>query len=362
MQNVLPTVADVAEAHLRIRDWIVETPVLESEALSRRIGARVLLKAECLQRGGSFKIRGALNRLASAQSCASAAPASSRSRRGITRKAVAIAARWLNCRATIVMPADAPRTKLEGTRAYGAEVVLYDRERDDREAIAARLAAERGAALVPPFDHAHVIAGQGTAALELGRTLALAARDPRRPLRALQRRRSRRRLGARDQVPVSRLRRLRRRATSVTRGSPIRCAAGERRVVTGHPRDPLRRPPRADARRDHLRDRPARARGRRRRRRRCRARGDGARSRAPQGRRRAVGRRRARRRAAQPATAELRRRDPFGRQRRRGIVVERRDAPREKLTTRRNQPMSSRLSLRRESETVPVRWTIMPRR
>jgi len=172
MQNVLPTAADVAEAHLRIRDWIVETPVLESDNLSRRIGARALLKAECLQRGGSFKIRGALNRilqLSHDERSAGVVAFSS----GNHAQAVAIAARWLGCRATIVMPYDAPRAKLDGTRAYGAEIVLYDRERDDREAIAARLAAEQGAALVPPFDHAHVIAGQGTAALELGRALAL---------------------------------------------------------------------------------------------------------------------------------------------------------------------------------------------
>jgi threonine dehydratase len=172
MQNVLPTADDVADAHLRIREWIVETPVLESDELSRRIGTRVLLKAECLQRGGSFKIRGALNRLLQLNAAERGAGVVAFSS-GNHAKAVAIAARWLGCRATIVMPHDAPRAKLEGTRAHGAEVVLYDRERDDREAIAARLAAERGAALVPPFDHAHVIAGQGTAALELGRALAL---------------------------------------------------------------------------------------------------------------------------------------------------------------------------------------------
>ncbi len=172
MLNVLPTADDVAEAHVRIRDWIVETPVLESDALSRRIGARVLLKAECLQRGGSFKIRGALNRilqLSHDERSAGVVAFSS----GNHAQAVAIAARWLGCRATIVMPRDAPRAKVDGTRAYGAEIVLYDRERDDREAIAARLAAEQAAALVPPFDHADVIAGQGTAALELGRLLAL---------------------------------------------------------------------------------------------------------------------------------------------------------------------------------------------
>src|SRR4029077_7424362 len=119
----------------------VETPVLESDALSRRVGARVLLKAECLQRGGSFKIRGALNRilqLSHAERSAGVVAFSS----GNHAQAVAIAARWLGCHATVVRPSDAPRTKLDGTRAYGAEVVLYDRERDDREAIAARLATE----------------------------------------------------------------------------------------------------------------------------------------------------------------------------------------------------------------------------
>jgi threonine dehydratase len=171
MQNVLPTAADVADAHLRLRDWLVETPVLESESLSRRLGTRVLFKAECLQRGGSFKIRGALNRmlqLSHAERSAGVVAFSS----GNHARAVALAATWLGARATIVMPSDAPRTKLDATRELGAEVVLYDRERDDREAIAARLATERGATLVPPFDHPHVIAGQGTAALELGRALA----------------------------------------------------------------------------------------------------------------------------------------------------------------------------------------------
>ena len=171
MQNVLPTAADVADAYLRLRDWVVETPVLESEPLNRRIGARVLFKAECLQRGGSFKIRGALNRMLQLSHSERGAGVIAFSS-GNHAQAVALAASWLGSRATIVMPGDAPRTKLDGTRALGADVVLYDRERDDREAIAARLAAEGGAALVPPFDHPHVIAGQGTAALELGRALA----------------------------------------------------------------------------------------------------------------------------------------------------------------------------------------------
>ncbi len=169
MINVLPTVADVADAYARLRDWVIDTPVLESEALSRRVGTRVLFKAECLQHGGSFKIRGALNRillLSHAERSAGVVAFSS----GNHAQAVALAAKWLGIRATIVMPADAPRTKLAGTRAYGAEVVLYDRERENREQIASDIAAQRGAALVPPFDHAQVVAGQGTVALELART------------------------------------------------------------------------------------------------------------------------------------------------------------------------------------------------
>jgi threonine dehydratase len=132
----------------------------------------VLLKAECLQHTGSFKIRGALNRLLQLHVDERAAGVVAFSS-GNHAQAVALAARWLKVPATIVMPSDAPRVKLERTRALGAEVVLYDREREDREAIATRIAEQRGAAIVPPFDHADVIAGQGTLGLELAR----AARD-----------------------------------------------------------------------------------------------------------------------------------------------------------------------------------------
>jgi threonine dehydratase len=168
MSNVLPTVADILAAELRLQGWIVDTPVLESDEINARVGARVLLKAECLQHTGSFKIRGALNRLLQLHVDERAAGVVAFSS-GNHAQAVAQAARWLNIPATIVMPADAPRVKLERTRELGAEVVLYDREREDREAIAARAADERGAAIVPPFDHADVIAGQGTLALELAR-------------------------------------------------------------------------------------------------------------------------------------------------------------------------------------------------
>jgi threonine dehydratase len=168
MTNVLPTAADVVDAELRLRGRVLETPLLESEAINRRVGARVLFKAECLQYTGSFKIRGALNRLLqlSAEERAAGVVAFSS---GNHAQAVALAAQWLSVRATIVMPADAPKVKIERTRELGAEVVLYDREREDREAIAASIAEKRGSAIVPPFDHPDIIAGQGTLALELAR-------------------------------------------------------------------------------------------------------------------------------------------------------------------------------------------------
>jgi threonine dehydratase len=170
MNNVLPTIADVVDAQLRLREWLVETPVLESEAINARVGARVFFKAECLQHSGSFKIRGALNRLLRLSADERAAGVVGFSS-GNHAQAVALAARWLSVPATIVMPADAPKVKLASTRAYGAEVVLYDREREDREEIAATIAEQRGAALVPPFDHPDIVAGQGTVGLELGRAL-----------------------------------------------------------------------------------------------------------------------------------------------------------------------------------------------
>ena len=169
MSNDLPTVTDVIAAAARLRGRIVETPVLESETLNRELGLRVLLKAECLQHTGSFKIRGALNRLLQLTEDERRGGVVAFSS-GNHAQAVALAAHWLGIRATIVMPTDAPATKLRGTRAWGAEVVLYDREREDRERIATALAAERGAVLVPPFDDARIVAGQGTAALELGQT------------------------------------------------------------------------------------------------------------------------------------------------------------------------------------------------
>lgn len=168
MVEVLPGAGDIRAAAERIADWLVDTPVLENDVLNARAGCRVLVKAESLQHGGSFKIRGALNRLlllSHDERSAGVVAFSS----GNHAQGVAVAARWLGVPATIVMPKDAPAIKRLNTRSLGAEIVFYDRYREDRERIAADIAAQRGAALVPAFDHPEVIAGQGTVGLELAR-------------------------------------------------------------------------------------------------------------------------------------------------------------------------------------------------
>jgi threonine dehydratase len=157
---------DVRDAAARLDGVAHRTPVLRSRTLDGLAGAEVHLKAECFQRGGAFKFRGAyslISTLDAAQRAAGVVAFSS----GNHAQAVALASQLLGVRAAIVMPQDAPALKLAATRGYGAEVVLYDRYADDRAAIARDLAAERGAVLVPPFDHPLVMAGQGTAALEL---------------------------------------------------------------------------------------------------------------------------------------------------------------------------------------------------
>ena len=157
---------DVRGAAARLDGVAHRTPVLRSRTLDGLVGAQVHLKAECFQRGGAFKFRGAyslISTLDDAQRAAGVVAFSS----GNHAQAVALASQLLGVRAAIVMPTDAPALKLEATRGYGAEVVLYDRYTDDRAAIARDLAAERGAMLVPPFDHPVIMAGQGTAALEL---------------------------------------------------------------------------------------------------------------------------------------------------------------------------------------------------
>ncbi len=157
-----PTFADVQAAARRLRGIARRTPLLEVEALNARVGGRVLIKAESLQRTGSFKFRGAYNAISQITAAAVVAYSSGNHAQG-----VAAAARALGKAATIVMPADAPAIKLESTRAQGAEIRLYDRERESREAIGTELALGTGAALVRPYDDPRIVAGQGTAGLEL---------------------------------------------------------------------------------------------------------------------------------------------------------------------------------------------------
>jgi threonine dehydratase len=160
------TPADVRDAAHRIKPLAKRTPVMTSASFDTEAGASVLFKCENLQKGGAFKIRGASNLILSLpkESLARGVVAFSS---GNHAQAVAIAARYVGAQATIVMPDDAPRSKLEATRAQGAKIVIFDRMRESRETIAAKILEETGAALVPPFDHPMIMAGQGTTALEL---------------------------------------------------------------------------------------------------------------------------------------------------------------------------------------------------
>ena len=167
----LPTVTDIDSAARRLAGQAVATPLLESPLLNERLGGRVLVKAEMLQRTGSFKFRGAYNRISRIPQDRRSAGVVAYSS-GNHAQAVAAVARLLGIAATIVMPADAPSVKRRGTEAWGARVVAYDRHRDDREAIGATIAAETGATLVKPYDDPLVIAGQGTVGLELAAQLA----------------------------------------------------------------------------------------------------------------------------------------------------------------------------------------------
>lgn len=162
------TPADVEAAAARLKGVAVETPLIESPALNERLGLRVLIKPETLQRVGAFKFRGAYNRLVQLTP--------DERKRGVVAfssgnhaQGVALAARLLGIPALIVMPADAPAVKAEATKGYGAEVRFYDRLTESREKIAAEIAQERRATIVPAFDDPHIIAGQGTAGLELVR-------------------------------------------------------------------------------------------------------------------------------------------------------------------------------------------------
>lgn len=177
MSDALPTTADVDKAARIIAPVAVRTRLLSFSVLDEAAGARVFLKPEIFQRTGSFKFRGAYNKLSSI-------PAAARARgvvafsSGNHAQGVAHAAQLLGMKATIVMPSDAPATKQARTRGYGAEVVLYDRHSEDREAIARRIAAEQGATIVPPYDDPFVIAGQGTVGREIAEDMVALGTAP----------------------------------------------------------------------------------------------------------------------------------------------------------------------------------------
>jgi threo-3-hydroxy-L-aspartate ammonia-lyase len=162
----LPDLEDVYRAAERIRGAAHRTPVFTSRTLDERCGARVFLKCENFQRAGAFKFRGALNAVL-------ALPESERRRGVLTFSsgnhagAIALVGRLLGVAVTVIMPDNAPAAKLAATRGYGAEVVLYDPEQTTREELGARMQEERGLVLIPPYDHPDIVAGQGTAALEL---------------------------------------------------------------------------------------------------------------------------------------------------------------------------------------------------
>jgi threonine dehydratase len=162
----LISVEDVLFAARQLDGVANRTPVLTSRTLDRHIGARVFLKAESFQRGGAFKFRGAYNRIAALAPDVRARGVAAYSS-GNHAQAVAIAARLLGSHAVILMPEDAPPSKVEATRGYGAQVLTYDRYLQDRQALGAQLAEERGMTLIPPYEDPLVMAGQGTAALEL---------------------------------------------------------------------------------------------------------------------------------------------------------------------------------------------------
>lgn len=169
--TVSPTAADIEAAAKRIRGLAVRTPLINAPVLDDRLGARVFLKAETLQRTGSFKFRGAYNKVASISADKRAAGVVAYSS-GNHAQGVAAAARLLGMPATIVMPSDAPKAKRARTAALGAEVVLYDRNTQDRAAIAQEIVTTRGATLVPPYDDPLIIAGQGTIGAEIIEDLA----------------------------------------------------------------------------------------------------------------------------------------------------------------------------------------------
>jgi threonine dehydratase len=166
MSSLPATFADVQAAARRLDGVVLRTPLLENARVNDRLGGRLFIKAECLQRTGSFKLRGAYNFL-SQMSEADRKKGAVGWSSGNHAQGLAEAARLLGMKATIVMPADAPALKVANTRASGAEVVLYDRVKDSREEIGLSISRTTGATVVPPYDHPWILTGQGTAGLEL---------------------------------------------------------------------------------------------------------------------------------------------------------------------------------------------------
>lgn len=168
---MIPTIDDVRAAAERIKGIAVRTPLIRNDVLDVQTGAKVFVKAENLQRGGAFKMRGATNAIAALapEVRVRGVLAFSSGNHAI---AVSTAAKLFGVSATIVMPSDAPKIKLETTRSLGAEVVTYDRVRESREEIGAKLSGDRGLAMIKPFDDPFVIAGQGTAGLEIGEKIS----------------------------------------------------------------------------------------------------------------------------------------------------------------------------------------------
>ncbi len=162
----LPTYADVERAAARLAGVAHRTPVLTSSTADALTGARLFFKCENFQRMGAFKFRGAYNAIAALPEAARARGVIAFSS-GNHAQGMALAGKLIGAPVTIVMPEDAPAAKMAATRGYGAEIVTYDRYKEDRDALARRLAGERGLSLIPPFNHPDVIAGQGTAAKEL---------------------------------------------------------------------------------------------------------------------------------------------------------------------------------------------------
>ena len=169
-----PLADSIQAARDRIAKYAVRTPILESQELNRLVGARVLIKPENLQRSGSFKLRGALNRAlqlnAAERDCGVVTWSS-----GNHGLAISFVAKELGIRATVLMPYDAPKTKVEGVRQNGANVRLYDKTKEDREEIGAQIAAESGAVIVPPYDDPYVITGQATLGAEMALALLAAS-------------------------------------------------------------------------------------------------------------------------------------------------------------------------------------------